>query len=87
LLVAARNGSSGWQLEKLRNWGEAEDSFVERLPPGDYRMTEASDGVSEADEVASLKSERDGIGAGRIESSEIGFFYSRHRWTHLWLSD
>ena len=90
VLVAARHRGSAWRVDSLYTFDSPGSTFVARLSPGAYRMSEAARETEdrlESGEVESFTSTHDGIDAGKPEAFDIGFFYSRNSWVHVRLSD
>ena len=90
LLVVASPANSTWRLERVWDWEEVTvgSLYVDTAPPGKYERTEALDGpVSKRGEQKRYTSKRQGILAGKIESSIAAFFFDGKAWIHVWISD
>ena len=90
LLVVASPENSTWRLERVWDWQDvtAGSLYVDTTAPGKYERTQALDGpVSKRGEQKRYTSQRQGILAGKIESSVAAFFFDGKGWIHVWISD
>ena len=90
MLVVASPANSTWRLERVWDWEDvtAGSLYVDTTAPGKYERTEALEGpVSKRGEQKRYTSQRQGILAGKIESSVAAFFFDGKGWIHVWISD
>jgi hypothetical protein len=96
LVIAALALAEGqWKLSTLETFSEdstPRQYFVNTLPPDKYTDMYASDNAPdewrpEPGRVKQYTSKRPGFVAGKLEASDVAFFYTGTRWVHVWLSD
>ena len=93
LLAVATGAGSSWRIAVLQDLGTGARNarstlYVETVPPGLYKRTEALDGtVSERGELLTYTSKYDGVQSGTIESGAVAHFFTGQRWVHVWVSD
>ena len=89
LLIVATQAAASWHIELLRDWGEGRSRlYVETIEKGSYRRTEALEGPpSEPGELDRYTSVYPGVVSGATESSGVAYFFTGHRWVHVWVAD
>jgi hypothetical protein len=88
LLIIATQAAASWHIERLRDWGEGRSRlYVETIEKGSYRRTEALGPASEPGELDRYTSGYPGVLSGATESSGVAYFFTGHRWVHVWVAD
>jgi len=96
LIIAALATADGrWRLSTIETFsgdGIPTGYFVNTVPPDKYSDMYAADDAPdelrpEPGRVRHYTSRRPGFVTGKLEASEVAYFYTGTRWVHLWLSD
>jgi hypothetical protein len=88
-IVAALKGKESWKIESLSTWdGRNENPYIQTLPPGKYKRTEALEGEAmQPGGLRSFSSKLTGFIHGTIESAGCACFHSKGKWVRVWVSD
>jgi hypothetical protein len=89
VLIVATRSSSSWHFDRLRDWGDGRSRlYVATIEKGSYEQSGALHGTAdEPGELLRYASKHPGVVSGATESSGVAYFFTGHRWVHVWISD